>query len=132
MNGEKHKNKNDTIFPMEEKQTQKQIIHPELLPHLKTGEEVLSAIINLLRDLYQPKESTIEEVKVSNALLENLYARADELGVPKFEVARVALKGMPKNAQQDYFRELEDQNIYGGSKSLTPDQLLALKKQFTL
>lgn len=116
---------------MEEKQTQ-QIKQSDLLPHLKNSEEALSAITNLCKDLYHKSDSTVEEVKASNTLLESLYQKARELGAKEVEVATAALSGMPKNAQQDYFKELEGEMLYGFKKGITPQDLLDLRQKFGL
>lgn len=110
---------------MTEQDSKKQALND--LSHLKTAEDVLLALTAVCADISRSK-STVE----SDQLATRLFQKAIALGVPNFEVVRAAMHGMTKKDQQRYFEIIERENVYGNARRLTMDELMTIKKEFSL
>lgn len=106
----------------------------EILPHLRTKDEVLLSITRTFQEMRASSDASGKAYRAGHDLVVSLYRKAKELDASAYEIARAALKGIPRALQEEYFDEIEQNNIFGPPDkiSMMPSDVLALAKEFSL
>lgn len=111
----------------------------DILPYIKTPEELLAAITETYKEIYRSMQSsTPERDQAEKELLKNFAQKAGDMGISSYEVAVAVMKGMPRTAKQEFFEEIERGVIFSEQNSayfgteITPEEVLKLKNKFVL